>query len=315
MKLGELYAPRKAFGEALVELGAVEPRLVVLDADVGTSTQAAIFREHFPDRYYEIGVAEQNMIGIAAGMATVGLLPFVSTFAVFASKRALDQVSISVAYPRLNVKINGSYGGAPTGKAGATHQAFEDLAIMRAIPNMTVLAPADATETRQAVFAAAAHDGPVYLRTVRCEVPTIFDDSHDFRIGKAYRLREGGDLAIFSTEITTAKALAAAELLGREGVSARVVHVPTVKPLDAEEIVAASQDIGRIITVEDHSIIGGLGGAVAEVLAEKAPCLLRRLGIPDCFGESGDDEAFFSKYGINTENIVAAAREFIRQAR
>jgi len=315
MKLGELYAPRKAFGEALVELGAVEPRLVVLDADVGTSTQAAIFREHFPDRYYEIGVAEQNMIGIAAGMATVGLLPFVSTFAVFASKRALDQVSISVAYPRLNVKINGSYGGAPTGKAGATHQAFEDLAIMRAIPNMTVLAPADATETRQAVFAAAAHDGPVYLRTIRCEVPTIFDDSHDFRIGKAYRLREGGDLAIFSTEITTAKALAAAELLGREGVSARVVHVPTVKPLDAEEIVAASQDIGRIITVEDHSIIGGLGGAVAEVLAEKAPCLLRRLGIPDCFGESGDDEAFFSKYGINTENIVAAAREFIRQAR
>lgn len=313
MKLGELYAPRKAFGEALVELGAVEPRLVVLDADVGTSTQAAIFRQHFPDRYYEIGVAEQNMIGIAAGMATVGLLPFVSTFAVFASKRALDQVSISVAYPKLNVKINGGYGGAPTGKAGATHQAFEDLAIMRAIPNMTVIAPADAVETRQAVFAAAAHDGPVYLRTVRCEVPTIFDESHDFRIGKAYRLREGSHLAIFSTEITTAKALAAAELLAEDGISARVVHVPTIKPLDTAEIVAASRDIGRIITVEDHNIIGGLGGAVAEVLAEAAPCPMRRLGIPDCFGESGDYEAFFSKYGINTENIVATAREFLKQ--
>ncbi len=310
-----MYAPRKAFGEALAVLGATEERLVVLDADVGTSTQACLFRERFPERYYEIGIAEQNMVGIAAGMATVGLIPFVSTFAVFASKRALDQVSISVAYPKLNVKINGSYGGAPTGKAGATHQAFEDLAIMRAVPNVTVLAPADAVETRKAVFAAVAHHGPVYLRTVRCEVPTIFDEGHDFRIGKAYRLREGGDVAIFSTEITTAKALAAADMLAAEGIGARVVHVPTIKPLDENEVLAASRDIGRIITVEDHSIIGGLGGAVAEALAEKSPCLLRRLGIRDCFGESGDYEAFFSKYGINTENVAACARDFVRQAR
>jgi transketolase len=312
MRPGEMYAPRKAFGEALAELGEREERLVVLDADVGTSTQSSIFRDRFPERYYQVGVAEQNMVGIAAGMATVGLIPFVSTFAVFASKRALDQVTISVAYPKLNVKINGSYGGAPTGKAGATHQAFEDLAIMRAVPNMTVLAPADAVETRLAVFAAVDHQGPVYLRTVRCEVPTIFDEAHDFRIGKAYRLREGEDVAVFATEITTAKALGAAEVLAAEGLRARVVHVPTLKPLDEAEVVAASRDIGRIITVEDHSIIGGLGSAVAEVLAEKAPCLLRRLGVRDCFGESGDYEAFFTKYGFNTENIVACARDFLR---
>ena len=315
MRVGELYAPRRAFGEALVELGAIEGRLVVLDADVGTSTQTALFRDAYPDRHYQIGIAEQNMISMAAGMAAVGLIPFCSTFAVFAARRALDQVALSVAYPRLNVKINGSYGGAPTGKAGATHQAFEDLAVMRAIPNMTVLAPADAVETRLAVFAAVKHDGPVYLRTVRCDVPTIFDESHSFEIGKAYRLREGDDIAIFATEITTAKALAAADSLAAEGISARVVHFPTIKPLDEAEVVAASIDISRIITVEDHNVIGGLGGAVAEVLSEQAPCLLRRLGIRDCFGESGDYEAFFSKYGLNTENITACARDFVRQAR
>jgi transketolase len=310
MNVGDLYAPRRAMGEALVELGENEPRLVVLDADVGTSTQTALFRDRFPDRFYQIGIAEQNMIGIAAGMASVGLIPFVSTFAVFTSRRALDQVAISVAYPRLNVKINGGYGGAPTGKAGATHQAFEDLAIMRAVPNMVVLSPADSVETRQAVAATVAHDGPVYLRTIRCDVPTLFDDTHDFVPGRAYRLREGGDLAIFAHGITTAKALAAAEILSADGIAARVVHMPTLKPIDADEVVAASRDLGRIITVEDHSIIGGLGSAVAEVLSEQAPCLLRRLGVPDCFGESGDNEAFYSKYGINTENIVAAAREF-----
>ena len=309
----QMYEPRKAFAEALIEVGQTEPRLIVFDGDCGMSTQSMMFREHFPDRFYQMGIAEQNMMGVAAGMASVGWIPFVSAFAAFACRRAYDQVSISIAYPKLNVKINGAYGGAPTGKAGATHQAFEDIACMRAMPNVVVMATADSVETRKAVKAAVAYQGPVYLRTIRCAVPTIFDDSHDFQIGKAYRLREGEDIAIISTEITTAKALAAADTLAKDGIRARVVHVPTIKPIDEQELIAASRDIGRVITVEDHNLIGGLGGAVAEVLSENAPCWVKRLGIRDSYGESGDNEAFFSKYGINTENIVSAAAEFVRQ--
>lgn len=310
MKKGEMVEMRNAFGDALVELGKANEKVVVLDADVGTSTQAMRFKEHFPERFYEIGVAEQNMMGIAAGLATMGFIPFVSTFAVFAARRACDQVSISIAYPKLNVKINGSYSGVPTGKAGATHQAFEDIAIMRTIPNMTVVVPADAVETRKAVFAAAEYEGPVYLRTVRCPVPVIFDQSHDFKIGKAYILKEGTDLTIIATGMMTAKAVEAAEILDKEGISARVLHLPTIKPIDKEAIIKTSNETGRIITVENHSVIGGLGGAVAEVLATYAPCYLRRLGVQDHFGESGDDEAVFSKYGMNTENIIACARDF-----
>ncbi|MFH0966028.1 MAG: transketolase family protein [Planctomycetota bacterium] len=306
-----MYAPRRAFGEALVELGRVNDRILVLDADVGTSTQASLFRTAFPDRFYEIGIAEQNMMGIAAGLATFGWIPFVSTFAVFASRRACDQVSISIAFPRLNVKINGGYGGIPTGKAGATHQAFEDLAIMRAIPNMTVVATADAVETRKAVFAAADFDGPLYLRTVRCEVPTIFDETHDFRIGRSYPLRPGNDVAILSTEMMTAKALAASDELGRLGVRARVLHVPTIKPIDEDAILAAASETRGIVTVENHSIIGGLGGAVAEVLAERHPAPLRRIGVRDHFGESGDIEAVLTKFAMNTEHIVAAAKSLL----
>ena len=312
MKRGEMIAPRVAFGEAVTELGRINPDVVVLDADVATSTQSAIFRDAFPDRFYQVGIAEQNMVGIAAGLATMGFIPFVSTFAVFATRRVCDQVSISVAYPNLSVKINGSYGGVPTAKAGATHQAFEDIAIMRAIPNMRVFAPADGVETRAVVFAAAEMPGPVYIRTARCEVPVIFDDSYKFVPGKAVTLREGGDVAIISTGMMTTKALQAVDILAKSGIAARLIHMPSIKPIDEEAIVAAAKEIGRIVTVENHSIIGGLGGAVAEVLVERAPARMKRIGVRDHFGESGDDEKVFTKYGINTEHMVAAAQEMSR---
>lgn len=311
--MNEMLEMRSAFGDALVELGRADEKVVVLDADVGSSTRSIRFRKYFPERFYQIGVAEQNMMGIAAGLAASGFIPFASTFAAFASRRACDQVSVSIAYPRLNVKINGGYGGVSTGKAGATHQAFEDLAIMRAIPNMTVIAPADAVETGKAVFAAAEYVGPVYLRTVRCAVPTIFDGEHDFKIGRSFTIREGKDLALISTGMMTAKAIKAFEVLRKEGISVRVIHMPTLKPIDEAVIIKASCEIGRIITLEDHSVIGGLGSAVAEVLTAHAPCYLRRLGVQDRFGESGDDEAFFSKYGMNTENIVACAKDFVKK--
>ena len=295
----------------MIELGRVNDKVVVLDADVGSSTQSMRFKKHFPERFYQIGIAEQNMMGIAAGMATTGLIPFVSTFAVFASRRVCDQVAISIAYPKLNVKINGGYGGVSTGKAGATHQAFEDLAIMRAIPNMTVVVSADATETKKAVFAVAEYPGPVYLRTVRCPVSSIFGEDHDFKIGKSYTIREGNDVTIISTGMMTAKALKAAEILEKTGISARIVHMPTLKPIDEGVIVKASRETGKIITIENHGVIGGLGSAVSEVLTAQAPCYLQRLGVQDRFGESGADEAFFSKYGMNTENIMACARDFV----
>ena len=310
MKIGDMIAPRVAYGEALAELTMKNDRVVVLDGDVGTSTQTAKVRESRPDSFYQIGIAEQNMMGIAAGMSTLGLIPFACTFAVFASKRACDQVSISIAYPKLNVKISGAYGGIPTGKAGATHQAIEDIAIMRAMPNMTVLVPADAVETRKAVFAAAEFDGPVYLRTSRCPVPVIFDENHVFEIGKAVTARNGKDITIISTGMMTPKALAAADILKSKKIDARVLHIHTIKPLDNEAVIKAASETKGIITVENHSIIGGLGGAVSELLCAEHPARVVRLGLPDCFGESGDNEAIFSKYGMNTENIVEAAIRF-----
>ncbi len=308
MKLGEMIEMRAAFADALVELGNENPAVIVFDADVGTSTYTARFRDAFPERFIQAGIAEQNMVGMAAGASTLGLIPWVSTFAVFLAKRAVDQVRVSVAYAESNVKLNGAYGGIPTGKAGATHQSVEDIAVMRCMPNMTVICPGDPRETRQAVRAATSHDGPVYLRTVRCHVPVIFDQAHRFAIGRSYRLHEGAHLTIISTDMMTSKALAATLELEKEGIQARLIHLPTIKPLDVDAIVAASRQTGRIITVENHSRLGGLGGAVAEALTEHAPCRLCRLGFPDVFGESGDDEAVFSRLGVNVESIIAAAR-------
>lgn len=312
MAVGDMIAPRLRFGEGLAELGLWNPGLVVFDSDVRESTFTNEFRAKFPDRFYEMGIAEANMISVAAGMSTLGYVPWVSTFAVFIAKRAVDQVRVSIAYPKLNVKLNGAYGGIPTGNAGATHQSVEDVAVMRAMPNMTVIITADAFEARQAVRASGKHVGPLYLHTGRDPVPTIFDESHPFEIGRSYILRPGRDVTIIAHDMMTAKSLEAAKELDKEGIQARVVDLPTVKPIDAEVIVAASKETGRVITVENHSRLGGLGGAVAEVLTECAPCYQRRLGFPDTLCESGSKEAIFDKFRMNTKHIVATAREMVK---
>jgi len=311
MKIGEMIAPRKTFGQALCDFAEEHPRLLVFDSDVSPSSQTKLFGDKFPERFYQMGIAEQNMVCAAGGMATTGWEPLVSTFAVFLAKRAVDQIRISVAQTKLNVKLNGAYGGLPTGRAGKTHSAVQDIAIMRAMPNMVVVVPADPMETRLATKACLEFTGPLYLRTVRDPVPVIFDESHRFEIGKSYILHEGDDLAIISTGMMTPKALIAAEQLKKDGIGVRLIHMPTIKPIDRDVIVSASKDFGKILTIENHSVIGGLGGAVAEVLTDEAPCLLKRLGFQDHFTESGDNEEIFSAYGMNSENIVESAKGFV----
>ena len=246
-----LYA-RDAYAEALIELGKKNKNIVVLDADLASSTRTGRFAEKFPERFFNCGVAEQNMMGIPAGLALTGWLPFVSTFAVFAAKRAVDQVRVSIAYPDLDVKINGAYAGIPTGKAGATHQSVEDIAVMRCMPHMTVVCPGDPYETQQAVYALTDFVGPVYLRTVRCPVPVIFDNKHKFEIGRSYTLCEGNDVTIIATGMMTPKALTAALELEKDGITARMIHLPTIKPMDEAALVKSSKETGRIITVENQ---------------------------------------------------------------
>jgi len=311
MNKGDLIEQRLAFGESLVELAGDYPRLVVFDADICTSTQTKLFRDRFPSRFYQMGIAEANMIGVAAGMATLGFTPFVSAFAVFLAKRALDQIRISVAHTQLPVKLNAAYAGLPTGRAGATHSSVQDMAVMRAMPNMVVIDPADPVETKMAVKLALDTPGPVYLRTVRCNVPVIFDQSHRIELGKAVTLLEGSDIAIISCGMMTPKALDAGERLRKEGIHARIIHAASIKPIDREAIIKASRECGHIITLENHSKIGGLGGAVAEVITEEAPCFITRLGFPDVFMESGNDEAIFSKLGMNTENVVETVKRIL----
>jgi transketolase len=308
MKLGDQIAGRTAFGETLVELGASDPRILVLDGDVAPSTQTHLFAKRFPERFIEVGIAEQNMVGMAAGLSTLGFVPWVSTFAVFLAKRAGDQIRNAVAQPRANVKLNGSYGGLPTGRAGATHSAFEDIAAMRCLPNMKVLVPADARETALCTRLATQLEGPVYLRTVRCPVPVIFGEEHRVELGRAARLSEGSDLAIVSTGMMTARAQEAARRLRAEGISVRHLHLATIKPLDVEAIHDAAESIGTVLTVENHSILGGLGGAVCETVAEAAPCRVHRLGFRDIFLESGDDEVLFDRYGLSVDKIAQAGR-------
>ena len=306
------YENRTAFGEALLNIGKEYNNLYVLDCDVSTSSKTSLSRDAFPDRFLQIGIAEQNMVGIAAGMAAVGgIIPLISTFACFASRRVMDQIFISVAYPGLNVKILGAYGGIPTGKAGATHQAFEDIAVMRVIPGMVVLVPCDAHETAQAAHAMMKHKGPVYIRTARNANPIIFDKDDEFIIGKAKVLHDGDDIAIISTGIRTQAAYEAVHRLKHEGINARHIHMPTIKPIDRDIIIKASREIGKIITIENHNIIGGLGSAVSEVLTDEAPCKLKRLGIRDHFGESGDNEVLFKKFGISSEDVVNTAKDFL----
>lgn len=304
-------AMRDAWGQGLVDLGAIHENLVVLDGDLANSTKADMFHTAYPNRFFEMGIAEQNMLGVAAGLATTGYVPWISTFAAFLAKRALDQIRLVIAQPGLNVKMAGSYSGILTGKTGKTHQSVEDIAVFRAMPNVVTIAPADATELRQAMAAMMNDDRPTYLRLTRDPSPTIFDDSYVFEIGKATLLRDGADIGIVSTGVQTVRALEAADLLAANGIAASVLHVPTLKPLDTEAIIAVAERTNAIVATEDHSIIGGLGSAVAEVLAEHRPTRMRRVGLQDTFGESGPNDAILEKYGLTPNHIVEAANSLL----
>jgi transketolase len=306
-----MIATRDAYGEALARLGEENSNIVVLDADLSGSTKTSLFAKKFPERFFNMGIAEANMIGTAAGLAAAGKIPFASTFAIFAVGRAWEQVRQSVAYPKANVKIVATHSGVTVGEDGGSHQSVEDIAIMRAVPNMTVIVPADGIETALAIQAVADFNGPVYVRLGRNKVQTIFDDSYKFSIGKGVQLRGGTDLTFIGTGLMTAQALLAAEILQAEGVSARVIHIATIKPLDEELILAAARETGAIVTAEEHSIIGGLGGAVAELLSEKCPVKLKRVGIKDRFGLSGKGDELLKYFGLLPENLVDAAKEIL----
>lgn len=300
-------AVRAAFGAALAALGSDRPELVVLDADLASSTKVDIFAQRFPERFFQLGIQEQNMFGVAAGLAAVGFIPVVSTFAVFASRRACDQLAISIAYPRLGVKIAAAYGGLYTGKTGATHQAMEDLAIVRAIPNMNVWVPADGREAEQMAAAALDTPGPVYIRLARDETPTVTPPEYKFEAGRAVLLRAGRDVGLVSTGIMAVTALTAAAELERQGISAAVLHCPTLKPFPRDEVFGLAKECGALVTVENHSILGGLGGAVAEIVGETCPVPVLRVGIKDTFGESGSNEDLTEKYGLTPRHVVEAA--------
>jgi transketolase len=307
-------AMREAFGQTLVALGKRIPDLVVLDADVAPSTRAVLFAQAYPERFFQVGIAEQNMIGMAAGLSTLGFIPFTSTFACFA-KRDLDQIRIVVAQPRNNVKITGHYSGLLAGKTGKTHLSIQDLAIMRSMPNMTVIAPADGVEVEKAMEALVAVHGPAYLRLGRDPGPVIFDRSYRFEIGRAVTLCDGSDVALLGTGIQTPRNVEAAEMLRTEGISTLVLHVPTLKPLDADAIIAAAERTGLVVTAEEHSILGGLGGAVAEVLSEHRPTPLARVGVRDVYAESAPNDALLEKYGVTARHVAQAARSLLAKWR
>lgn len=304
-------ATRDAYGKALVALGAENQDIVVLDADLSKSTKTADFSKQYPERFFNMGIAEANLIGTAAGFAAAGKIPFASTFAVFATGRAFEQIRNSVAYPKLNVKIAATHAGVTVGEDGGSHQAIEDVAIMRALPNMTVLVPADGEETRQVIYAAAQYKGPVYIRMGRLDVPLLFDENYKFEIGKANVVREGSDVVIFANGVMVAAALEAAQELESEGINAAVVNVASVKPLDAETVISYAKKTGAVVTAEEHNIIGGLGSAVAEVLGENAPTPMVRVGIKDTFGESGRPLELLEKYGLTKKEVLEAVRAVI----
>lgn len=304
-------ATREAYGEALRELGGRYKDIVVLDADLSKSTKTNVFAKAYPNRHFNSGIAEQNMMSVAAGLAAAGKIPFASTFAMFASGRAFEQVRNSICYPSLNVKIAATHAGLTVGEDGATHQANEDIALMRALPNLTVIVPADATETHQAVQWAAEYHGPVYLRLGRANVDDVFGGDYRFEHGKAVQLAEGADLTIVATGVMVGPARRAADELTQVGLSARVLNVHTIKPIDKEAITKAAVDTGAIVTCEEHSIIGGLGSAVAEVVVENAPVPMERVGVMDMFGESGTPDALLAKYNLTVADIVQAAKRVV----
>lgn len=305
-------ATRESYGNALVELGKENPNVVVLDADLAAATKTGVFKKEFPERHIDCGIAECNMMGMGAGLAASGMIPFVSTFAMFAAGRAYEQVRNGVGYPHLNVKIGATHGGISVGEDGATHQCCEDVALMRTIPGMTVIVPSDDVEAKAVVKAAAELDGPVYMRFGRLAVPVINDTAdYKFEIGKGTVLREGTDVTIIANGLCVGESLEAAEKLAADGINAKVINMATVKPLDDELVIAAAKETGKVVTVEEHSVIGGLGSAVCECLAEKAPVPVKRIGINDVFGESGPAVALLEKYGLDAEGIYKQIKEFV----
>ena len=307
--MAENIATRDAYGSALAEFGAKYENLVVFDADLAEATKTIKFKKVFPERFFDCGIAEGNMVSVAAGMAATGKIPFVSSFAMFSAGRAFEQIRNSVAYPHLNVKIGATHAGISVGEDGATHQCLEDIALMRSIPGMTIINPADATEARLAVEAAINFDGPVYLRFGRLAIPVIFDESYKFEIGKGVKLTDGNDVTIIATGLMVHEALKAAEILKNEGIGARVINIATIKPLDREIILNAAKETGAIVTAEEHNVIGGLGSAVCELLAEELPTPVVRVGTNDVFGRSGKVPPLMEMYGLTADNLVKKAKE------
>lgn len=304
-------SPREALGNTLTKLAKENPNILVLDADLSSSIKTDGFKESLPKQFLEMGIAEQNMIGVAAGLSTLGFIPFASSFAVFASRRVYDQIVASVAYPKLNVKIIGAYIGLFVGMNGATHQALEDVAIMRAIPNMVVVEPVDGLETEEIVKFAVNYNGPMYLRIGRDVMPSIMPSDYKFQLGKSVVIKDGSDVTIISCGAIFDEVLSAALLLEKEGISTRIINMSSIKPIDEEAIIKAAKETGKIVTVENHNIIGGLGSAVAEVLSEKYPVKLKRIGIRDVFGKSGTNEEMKKKFGLRAEDIAYEITNFI----
>ena len=304
-------ATRDSYGNALVELGKEHENLVVLDADLAAATKTGVFKKVFPERHIDCGIAECNMMGVAAGLATTGKVPFASSFAMFAAGRAFEQIRNSIGYPKLNVKIGATHAGISVGEDGATHQCCEDLALMRTIPGMVVMNPSDDVEAKAAVKAALDHEGPVYIRFGRLAVPVINDrPDYKFELGKGVVLREGKDITLIATGLPVAETLEAAEKLAADGIDAKVINIHTIKPLDEELIVEAAKETGKVVTIEEHSVIGGLGSAVCDVLSEKAPTKVLKIGINDTYGESGPAVELVKKYGLDAESIYKKIKEF-----
>ena len=309
MDLDNKIATRESFGKALVELGKENENVVVLTADLAGATKTSLFEKEFPDRFINVGIAEQNMIGISAGLATTGKIPFASTFAMFAAGRAYDQIRNSVAYPKLNVKICGTHAGVTVGEDGATHQMLEDLSLMRSIPNMTVLCTSDDVQTRWAIKEMAKIDGPVYIRLARVATPVIYDENQKFEIGKMVQIGDGTDATVFATGVEVAEALKAKEELEKENINIRVVDVHTIKPIDREMIIKCAKETKKLITIEDHSVVGGLGTAVCEVLSEECPTKVVRMGMQDKFGKSGKAEQLLKYFKLDSEAIIEKVKE------
>lgn len=305
-------ATREAYGKALVELGGQNDRVLVLDADLAAATKTGMFKKAFPERFIDVGIAESNLMGIAAGLAATGHIVFASSFAMFAAGRAFEQVRNSIGYPHLNVKIGATHAGISVGEDGASHQCCEDIALMRSIPGMVILNPADDVEARACVLAAAAHEGPVYMRFGRLAVPRVFDETYQFEIGKGAILREGTDVAIVATGLMVNEALMAAETLQNEGISARVVNMATIKPIDRDILIDSAKKTGAIVTAEEHNVLGGLGGAVAEVICETVPVPVLRVGVEDVFGKSGPAVELLHLFGLDAAHIVEKAKQAVK---